>query len=246
MTVAQLVETVLSKAGCCEGRVGDGTPFREDGAIDGSAAILAAAGYESRGNETLFCAATGQPLGTSVFFGPCTYQRLRHMVVDKVHARKRGAVQLTTRQPVEGRSRGGGLRIGEMEKDALCAHGAAHVLLDRLLEQSDEFEVCVCRKCGLIAESLNPAAVTVARGDDLERCRNCRLSGPQHIGRARIPAAAKLFIQELAGLNIAARLRLEDAPAVTAASAAAPATASTAATCSRPDSSATPAAASGR
>ena len=204
MTIAQLLEMVLGKAACCVGTPMDGTPFQRTDVLGETAAVLSERGFESRGNETLFCGLTGRPLDAAVFLGPCAYQRLRHVVIDKVHARSRGPNQLLTRQPCEGRSKGGGLRFGEMEKDAVCAHGASRVLLDRLMEQSDELEVAVCRTCGLLAEDH-------AEGEPPGRrllCRLCRHEGSQHVAQVRIPAAARLLIHELAGLNVAVRLRL--------------------------------------
>lgn len=209
MTVGQLLESLLGKLCCIEGHIGDGTPFTGLNPRDVSQRLVQH-GFQSRGNETLFNGITGEPLETEVFVGPVHYQRLRHCVVEKVHARSRGPVQLITRQPVEGRSRGGGLRVGEMERDCMLAHGCSSILLDRLFHQSDEFECSICRTCGLIAESVQSPddASTPAR----QFCRGCRHSGQENIATVHIPYSFKLLAQELAGMNVAMRMMVGPVP----------------------------------
>ena len=207
MTVGQLIESLLGKLCCLEGRIGNGTSFND---LHPSAigAQLAKYGFHSRGSETMFNGWTGRPLEAEVCIGTVHYQRLRHCVIDKMHARSRGPVQLITRQPVEGRSRGGGLRVGEMERDCMLAHGASSVILDRLFKQSDEFECYVCRRCGLIGEHIDTdTAVSV---QPRVYCRGCRLEGPDSLARVQIPYSMKLLAQECAGLNVALRFRVEE------------------------------------
>jgi DNA-directed RNA polymerase II subunit RPB2 len=149
MTIAHLIECLLSKVGAIKGQEGDATPFT-DVTITKISNILRDAGYQSRGFEVMYNGHTGRKMKAQVFFGPTYYQRLRHMVDDKIHARARGPVQILTRQPVEGRARDGGLRFGEMERDCMISHGAAAFLKERLFEVSDAYRIHVCEICGLM------------------------------------------------------------------------------------------------
>jgi len=149
MTIAHLIECLLSKVGTLTGHEGDATPFTEV-TVDRISALLVEQGFQSRGFEVMYNGHTGRKLVAQVFFGPTYYQRLRHMVDDKIHARARGPVQILTRQPVEGRARDGGLRFGEMERDCMIAHGASSFLKERLFEVSDAFRVHICEICGLM------------------------------------------------------------------------------------------------
>lgn len=149
MTIAHLIECLLSKVATLKGMEGDATPFT-DVTVDSVSDLLRAHGYQSRGFEIMYHGHTGKKLRYQIFFGPTYYQRLRHMVDDKIHARARGPVQIMTRQPVEGRARDGGLRFGEMERDCMIAHGAASFLKERLFEVSDAFRVHICEICGLM------------------------------------------------------------------------------------------------
>ena len=207
MTVGQLIESLLGKLCCLEGKIGNGTPFNNLSPSQ-IGEELKRFGFQSRGCETMFNGWTGEPLEVEVCIGAVHYQRLRHCALDKVHARSRGAVQLITRQPVEGRSRGGGLRVGEMERDCMLAHGATSVILDRLFKQSDEFECYVCRSCGLIAEHMDDSQTVVTQPRVF--CRGCRLEGSVNIARVRIPYSMKLLAQECGGLNVALRFRIEE------------------------------------
>lgn len=149
MTIAHLIECLLSKVSSLRGFEGDATPFTEV-TVDSVSRLLREHGYQSRGFEAMYNGHTGKKLVTQVFLGPTYYQRLRHMVDDKIHARARGPVQILTRQPVEGRARDGGLRFGEMERDCMIAHGASAFLKERLFEVSDAFRVHICDICGLM------------------------------------------------------------------------------------------------
>ena len=149
MTIAHLIECQLSKVSSLRGYEGDATPFTEV-TVDSVSKLLREHGYHSRGFEIMYNGHTGRKLVAQVFLGPTYYQRLRHMVDDKIHARARGPVQILTRQPVEGRARDGGLRFGEMERDCMISHGASAFLKERLFEVSDAFRVHICDICGLM------------------------------------------------------------------------------------------------
>ncbi len=143
MTVAHLIETLLGKYALITGHEGDATPFMPV-TVDEIARKLHLAGYQKHGNEVLYNGHTGRMLSAKVFLGPTFYQRLKHLVDDKIHSRSRGPVAMLTRQPMEGRARDGGLRMGEMERDCLISHGAANFLRDRLFLNSDAYRVHVC------------------------------------------------------------------------------------------------------
>ena len=199
MTVAHLIECLLSKVSSLSGLEGDASPFT-DVTAEAVSKLLREHGYQSRGFEVMYNGHTGKKLMAQVFFGPTYYQRLRHMVDDKIHARARGPVQVLTRQPVEGRSRDGGLRFGEMERDCMIAHGAAGFLKERLMEASDAFRVHVCGICGLMSVIAN------LKKNQFE-CRSCK--NKTNIYQIHIPYTAKLLFQELMAMNISPRLYTE-------------------------------------
>ena len=152
MTVGKLMELLAGKAGVLDGKFHYGTAFSGDKVEDVSADLIRH-GFNYAGKDYLTSGITGEPLSVYVFFGPVYYQKLKHMVLDKMHARSKGPRAVLTRQPTEGRSREGGLRLGEMERDCLIGYGASMLLLERLMISSDIFEVDVCGKCGLLGYS---------------------------------------------------------------------------------------------
>ena len=151
MTIGMFVESLAGKAGALHGLAQDSTPFQfseQDTAADFFGTQLAAAGYNFHGNEPMYSGITGQEFAADIYLGVVYYQRLRHMVSDKFQVRTTGPVNALTGQPVKGRAKGGGIRVGEMERDSLLAHGAAFLLQDRLMNCSDATKSWLCRSCG--------------------------------------------------------------------------------------------------
>ncbi|KAJ5320863.1 DNA-directed RNA polymerase I subunit RPA2 [Penicillium atrosanguineum] len=151
MTIAQMIESMAGKAGALHGHPQDSTPFQfseENTATDYFGHQLRKAGYNYYGNEPLYSGITGKEFAADIYMGLVYYQRLRHMVNDKFQVRTTGPVNALTGQPVKGRAKGGGIRVGEMERDSLIAHGAAFLLQDRLMNCSDAQHAWICRGCG--------------------------------------------------------------------------------------------------
>jgi DNA-directed RNA polymerase II subunit RPB2 len=198
MTIGQLKETLLGKVLVDLGLFGDGTSFGEL-EIGSISEKLLGLGYEARGNELMYNGLTGEQLEADIFMGPVFYQRLKHMVNDKQHSRSIGPMVNLTRQPAEGRSRDGGLRFGEMEKDAMVSHGAAKFTRGRMYDASDKYSVHVCKSCGLIASYNNDMHI--------HHCRTC--DNRTDFSYVEIPYACKLLFQELTTMNVVPRLITE-------------------------------------
>ena len=204
MTIAQLIECLLGKVVVFQGCEGDATPFT-DVTVEDISMRLHAMGYQRHGNEALYQGHTGRPLNARVFIGPTFYQRLKHLVDDKVHSRARGPVAMLTRQPLEGRSRDGGLRMGEMERDCLITHGCANFLRDRFFCNSDQYRIHICERCGMTAQS-NLKKMTY-------ECRSPMCVGREpKICQIEIPYACKLLFQELMAMCIQTRIFTEIRP----------------------------------
>jgi DNA-directed RNA polymerase subunit B len=199
MTVGQFLESLTGKAAALAARPLDGTPF-EGVSEEELARILESYGFKRSGKEVMYDPRTGKPLKAEVFIGVIYYQKLHHMVADKIHARARGQVQMLTKQPTEGRSRGGGLRFGEMERDCIISYGASMVLKDRLLDESDKTQVQICEGCGLLAYY-----------DGRTRRYVCRLCGDEaRVSTVEVAYAFKLLLQEMMALAIAPRVALQE------------------------------------
>ncbi len=199
MTVGQFMESITGKAASMGGEIVDGTAFVGD-KIGDVRSTLEKYGLKYTGKETMYDGRTGRKFPADVFIGVVYYQKLHHMVADKIHSRARGQVQMLTKQPTEGRARGGGLRFGEMERDCLIAYGASMMLKDRLLEESDKAEIYACERCGLLAFY-----------DIKQRRYICKVCGDKaKVSSVTIAYAFKLLLQEMMSLNVAPRLLVKD------------------------------------
>jgi DNA-directed RNA polymerase II subunit RPB2 len=200
MTMGHVIETIFAKLCCLEGSRGDGTvfmPFDKEAVYNS----LEEHGLEKHGNEILYNGRTGEQIKTEIFIGPIYYYRLKHMVTDKIHSRSTGGKVQLTRQPTSGRSAGGGLRIGEMERDVLLSHGLSQFAKECYMDKSDTYRWGVCRHCGILSK------YTPRR--NIIECLNC---GLQDISVIETPYAFKLLIQEMEAMGIQIRLSEESLP----------------------------------
>ena len=222
MTIAQLVECLAGKRMCATAEVGsikvrqlfeqtkdektikklkknpdsDGTPFSKEFSLDRIIKELKEMGLNEFGEEICVNGMTGETMPCLMFYGPVYYQRLKHMTVDKVHSRTRkGGRTALTRQPREGRSKAGGMKFGNMEKDSIMAQGASGFIRDRLMEQSNDYRIWVCAPCG--------TSLVVDKSGRKSECPLCNSNEASYV---RIPYATKLLSQEFATANIITRI----------------------------------------
>lgn len=205
MTIAHMIEALASKTGLLLGKRVDATPFQGDSqhTIDRLGDYLHACGYQRHGYERLYNGKTGEMMPAQIYMGPVYYQKLKHMVWDKHHARTTGRTTMITRQPTEGRAQGGGQRFGEMERDCLITHGSAATLQERM--SSDKFNVPVCKDCGLMAEPAHDQSFGATVTGHEAHCRNC---GGTNVETAQTPYAFKVLMDEMKALHIDVRLRI--------------------------------------
>jgi len=205
MTIGQLIEGLLGKVGALKGFECDGTAFTHVD-VESIKDELEKLGYERNGNEYLYNGMTGIKMKSMIFICPTFYQRLKHLSFDKVHSRARGPRTLLLHQPSEGRSRGGGMRIGEMERDALIAHGIAKYIKEKLMDTSDVYTTYVCDECGLFAQRMKKMDDKIYPTDrDVYHCPAC--NNKTHVSKIVIPYAFKLLVQELMSMCVAPRIR---------------------------------------
>jgi len=196
MTISHLIEIVGGKVGALSGRSIDGTTFDSEPVADLRKELLES-GFRENGTETMYNGITGEKMEAKIFIGSMYYLKLKHLVANKIHARASGRIQLLTRQPIEGRAKGGGLRLGEMEKDCFVAHGASLLLKERF--DSDKTNVYVCENCGMLAVS-----------DEYRKKYFCTKCGTNvEITKIEISYAFKLLLDELKSLCIYPKLKLK-------------------------------------
>ncbi|MCL6500626.1 MAG: DNA-directed RNA polymerase subunit B [Candidatus Pacearchaeota archaeon] len=196
MTVGYLLELLCGKIGCLSGKTIDGTAFVKPD-IESFEKMLLDLGFRPDGKETLYDGVTGKPLEAKIFIGNVYYLKLKYMVANKIQMRASGKITLLTRQPVEGRAKGGALRLGEMEKDALVAHGASLLLKERF--SSDNIIVHICPKCG-----------SFGIRDKLRKRDICPICGSQKLEPIEISYASKLLMEELISLGLFPHFKLKN------------------------------------
>jgi len=196
MTVGYLIELLAGKTAAVTGKVVDGTPFTGS-SVEELEYQLRELGFGFDGKETMYNGVTGKRLEAKIYIGNMYYLKLRHMVKNKMQARASGKVALLTRQPIEGRSRGGGLRLGEMEQQALAGHGASLLLKERY--DSDKTVVYICKDCG-----------NMTYEDTLRNKVSCNLCGGNEVEPVEMSYAFKLLVDELLGLGILTTFELKN------------------------------------
>jgi len=221
MTIGQIVESLLGKVCTSYGAFGDCTAFQVKGSNYSTyAPLLVEQGFHSSGNQLLYNGMTGEQLEANIYIGPTYYMRLKHMVKDKINYRARGPNTMLTKQPVQGRANDGGLRIGEMERDGVLAHGMSYFLNESFMVRGDEYYIAVCNKTGAIAiynESKNIFLSPNADGpinfitnpDGTQNIKNMSKFG-RSFSILRVPYSLKLLIQELQVMNIQMRIITDD------------------------------------
>ena len=198
MTIGHLLEMLAGKASALSGEVIDGTPFSGMN-MEELGKILKEHGFRSDGKESFYDGITGERLEGEIFQGVVSYKRLFHMVAHKMQARSRGPVQILTRQPTEGKEKEGGLRFGEMEGETLVGHGAAMLLQEKFIDDSDKVIELVCEKCGIIAIN-----------DQIRKKKYCPICNGAKVYPVEMSYGFKLLLEELKTLGIYPKLLIGD------------------------------------
>eukprot|EP00970_Alexandrium_tamarense_P003244 scaffold502_cov192-Alexandrium_tamarense.AAC.2 len=230
MTIGMLIESMAGKSGASHGMFQDATPFsfHESGdkiAVDYFGEQLQAAGYNYYGSEPLYSGVSGCLMHADLYIGVVFYQRLRHMVSDKYQVRATGTVNPLTRQPIKGRKKGGGIRLGEMERDSLLSHGTAFLLHDRLLNCSDRHIAYACRRCGDLLSPATERSTILSAGQKVSDatkhqlrvfCRNAKCcnavrdeSNDDAVQPIILPYVYRYLANELAAMNIKMKMNID-------------------------------------
>ena len=201
MTFGHLLEELAGKAGSVKGRMIDGTAFAEDGLdrMDAYGKMLEESGFDKYGEEEMYDGITGMKFKARIFTGVAYYNRLYHMVSNKMQVRSRGKVQILTHQPTEGKARQGALRFGEMERDTLIGYGASLLLKERLLDQSDKTNVLVCKQCG-----------NIGYYDHVKRVNVCPIDKSSDFVEVEMSYAFKVLLDEIKSLHIMPRMKVNE------------------------------------
>ncbi|EGT55139.1 hypothetical protein CAEBREN_31579 [Caenorhabditis brenneri] len=228
MTIGMMIESMAGKAAATHGENYDASPFvfnEDNTAINHFGQLLTKAGYNYYGNETFYSGVDGRQMEMQIFFGIVYYQRLRHMIADKFQVRATGPIDPITHQPVKGRKKGGGIRFGEMERDAIIAHGTSFVLQDRLLNCSDRDVAYACRRCGSLLSVLmsNKQSHIVRKKKtndnepiDYTETQQCRTCGREdQVYLLQVPRVFRYLTAELAAMNVKIKLGIEHPSKIT-------------------------------
>ncbi|KAI8613271.1 hypothetical protein BC830DRAFT_1170381 [Chytriomyces sp. MP71] len=223
MTIGMFVESLAGKSGALHGHAQDATPFQfneDHAAADFFGEELKQAGFNFHGNEPMYSGITGQEFKADIYIGVVYYQRLRHMVSDKYQVRTTGPIHNLTHQPIKGRKRFGGIRLGEMERDSLLAHGVSFILQDRLMNCSDYHLCHVCRLCGsMLSPIALPDRMGASRGldatvsdglgesRDAVECLMCKTA--RGIDVIAVPYVFRYLCAELVAMNVKIKLDVE-------------------------------------
>jgi DNA-directed RNA polymerase II subunit RPB2 len=221
MTIGQLIETLTGKACTLYGTFGDCTAFLNTGPKEKQfGRLLVKEGYHSSGTQILYNGMTGEQIQSDIYIGPTYYMRLKHMVKDKINYRARGPRTLLTRQTVQGRANDGGLRVGEMERDGIIAHGISHFLQESMMIRGDEYYMAICNKTGTIAiyNSMRNLFISPMADGPIKFTGNLlnemNIEKITRFGRSfsivRVPYSFKLLLQELMTMNVTMRIITED------------------------------------
>ncbi|MFA4960627.1 MAG: DNA-directed RNA polymerase subunit B'' [Candidatus Pacearchaeota archaeon] len=196
MTVGYLMDVLAGKIAALSGRVVDASSFSGE-TIDSLENNLKKLGFRENGKEVMYNGITGKRMPIKIFIGNMFYLKLKYMVSDKMHSRASGKIALLTRQPIEGRARGGALRLGEMEQEALVGHGASLLLKERY--DSDKVVINICSRCG-----------SIVIDDQIHNKRVCSLCHSNQVEPVEVSYAFKLLVEELQSLHLLTKFELKN------------------------------------